>query len=75
MSSLIPRNETVFFYVFNVYCLLSQAVMLLFRLGNYQVLEKLYQYLPEARAAKAHLGRASTYLLEHEKSPNFYPTF
>ena len=31
------------------------------RLGNYQVLERLYQYLPEARAAKAHLGRQLTY--------------
>ena len=28
---------------------------LIFRLGNYVVLDKLYQYLPEARAAKAHL--------------------
>jgi len=25
------------------------------RLGNYQILDRLYQYLPEARAAKAHL--------------------
>ena len=27
----------------------------MFRLGNYIVLDKLYQYLPEARTAKAHL--------------------
>ena len=34
-----------------MYYLLS----LMFRLGNYVVLDKLYQYLPEARTAKAHL--------------------
>jgi hypothetical protein len=35
-----------------------------FRLGNYVALERLYQYLPEARAAKAHLGKRIKYLSE-----------